>query len=139
MTLDELVATRVMKWTADADGLYATSTAAHGGRVRYCVPDSDAMDSVNDAEPWSPTTNIAHAWEVVEKMRSMGWWWSLSSFGGEKGDWRFDVMMDHKSDPEETRQCVWAAKTAPLAITLAALRACGVTEGEIEAAQEPQQ
>lgn len=29
------------------------------------------------------------------------------------------------------------AKTAPLAITLAALRACGVTEGEIEAAKEP--
>lgn len=69
------------------------------------------------------STDPAAAWSVVERMRSLGWWWNLSSFGGESGGWRFSVTLDHKSDPDGTRCMISQEQSMPMAVCLAALRA----------------
>ena len=86
--LDRLIAEKVMGWPAD-----------------------EWHQSCNDCTKWSPSTNIAHAWEVVEKLRNImvGPWthgrWAACAM--QDGDW-FSV-----------------ADTAPHAICLAALKSVG--------------
>jgi hypothetical protein len=45
-------------------------------------PDRHLMDRRLD---WSPLTNEAHAAEVRERMRALGWWWEIET--GDKHDW----------------------------------------------------
>ena len=78
------------------------------------------------------SSNIAAAWEVVEKMRTNGWFFSLAD-SIELPDFiaRFTTCPPVGSPiPDHSAMNV----SAPLAICLAALRAVGVSEQEIEAA-----
>ncbi len=63
--MDALVATQVMGWTRDSwveeDGWYA-GVRVHGPWKR------DGVTATT--HNWKPSENIAHAWEVVEKMRA---------------------------------------------------------------------
>lgn len=72
------------------------------------------------AGSWSPSTNIAHAWEVVEKSHPNAWflWW-------DDGHAEWACFLDGaRSVLEGCRIKAWA-DTAPLAICRAALRAVG--------------
>jgi hypothetical protein len=60
------------------------------------------------------STNIADAWLVVEKMQEKGWLVSIRNFP----KWTCEICF---YDP-----IIVYAETAPLAICLAALKACGV-------------
>ncbi len=75
---------------------------------------TDASD--DDYRAWQPSTNIAHAWEVVERLRPTGARLILTDYGP---DW--DAVFRRSDDTYECAQ----ADTAPLAICLAALRAVG--------------
>ena len=80
------------------------------------------------------STDIAAAWEVVEKMRTNGWFFSLAD-SIELPDFiaRFTTCPPVGSPiPDHSAMNV----SAPLAICLAALRAVGVSEQEIEAAMK---
>lgn len=91
--LDTLIAEKVMGWTSIADG--------------HVVPYKG---------PWSPSTNIAHAWEVVEKVTAI----TGPRVEGIPSVTRFMLQWD-KLD-------LWACNTqeAAHAICLAALTAVGV-------------
>ena len=65
------------------------------------------------------STSIADAWLVVEKMREMGAWMSLSVTGGKTWDVR--GIIDERK-PTEVR-FIAHSESAPEAICLAALRA----------------
>jgi hypothetical protein len=69
---------------------------------------------------WSPSTDIAAAWEVVEKVRTLGFEWSFDSNGGSGGvfRWRAIVWVDDLSPDFKARDA-----EMPLAICRAALLA----------------
>ena len=104
--LDRLVAEKVMgwkKWSTTGDHLW---TAADS-RVRSLRPE--------DAWAFNPSTNIAHAWEVVEKLIDKD-----PNIGIDcDGNWACSLW-NH----------VARADTAPHAICLAALKAVGATHAD---------
>jgi len=65
--------------------------------------------------PWTPSTSIETAWEIVEKMRADGWYFQLDDDAGGYGPWRAEFS---KASEDPTLAC---ATTAPLAICRAAL------------------
>lgn len=76
--MDARVAEKVMGWPGCEDGLWSEgSHPSHGGRVRWCDHDSDAIDIYNDTEVWSPTTSVDAAFAVLERMRELGWKYSI--------------------------------------------------------------
>jgi hypothetical protein len=127
--LDALIAEKVMGWSSQADGLY-WDAGNHRTRLvlgSIIAKKRDEMGLENaHGFVFAPSTNIADAWEVVEKL----------------GRWRgFDFMLV-MPNPEQTfhlhtyeagwyeatndgpeRRVVSDADTAPLAICLAALKA----------------
>ncbi len=64
---------------------------------------------------FNPSTNIAHAWEVVEKMNAAGLWQLLSQ------DWAFNWCCGFAKAGEFGPSGGWC-DTAPLAICRAALK-----------------
>ncbi len=75
---------------------------------------------------WSPSTDIAHAWEVVEKVREAWSNFNLHSangWGASFGDIR--MLEPELDDVTERWTPVCNAPTAPHAICLAALKAVG--------------
>ena len=125
--MDALVADRVMQWqhidwwmgsllAKGWDGFW------DGEWVRWItIPESDADDR---AEPWSPSTDIMAAWQVIEKMRE-GYSISIHTIGSI---WQCTLeIKDHKTRfPVEVAHAGDAfadADTAPLAICRATLMA----------------
>lgn len=81
------------------------------------------------------STDIAAAWMVVEKMRADGWWMELRHcLDGGVPAWQCELT--HNQDRFRGLRLYISAASAPFAISLAALRAVGVTEDEIKAALE---
>jgi hypothetical protein len=121
--MDALVAELVMGWRPYENGR------------QYCdlscgLPaDRDVDDFIHYScsyeipDDWSPSTDIAAAWLVIDKMRAAGWWWKLESFGGPTGGWSvvYEAWTDHMDNPELTRRIIWRAETVPLSICRAAL------------------
>lgn len=112
--LDALVAERVMGWKVFRNG-------EHGSHRWEAETDRGTLrviDSSYSGDGFSPSTDIAAAWEVVEKMRDDHW------------------LLDLRSGFIETRACFTRAhageyvaqeKSTPLAICLAALAAARAT------------
>ena len=130
--LSELVAVRVMGApvidTLDPvpKGFYVRNHAAYYG--------DDA--GRNRCECFMPDTSIADAMRVVEKMRELGWYLTIADKGGE-----FELTtVWFREVPEGTFEAEGSAAgrvgTEPELICLAALRAVGVPEREIEEARK---
>ena len=120
--LSELVAVEVMGakviTTIDPvpDGIYVRNGAVYYG--------NDA--GRNRCERFTPDTNIADAWRVVEKMRRERSMIRCEVRGyGTQGLWEATFGAGNAVN-----------ESAPLAICLAALRACGVDEQRIEQARK---
>lgn len=101
--LDRLVAEKVMGWEPVSSGLRMRGSPpdlwlCKGGRRRVM-------------RAWNPSTNIAQAWEVVERCRSLGHRVTLQLDGA----WRVWINGGLPSEDD----------TAPLAICFAALAAVG--------------
>lgn len=116
--LDALVAEKVMGWSSQADGLY-WDAGNHRTRLvlgSIIAKKRDEMGLENaHGFVFAPSTNIADAWEVVEKA-------DLWSLYGSIGDGPYRACIQF-----EDREGLMTADTAPLAICLAALKAKGVT------------
>ena len=116
--LDALIAEKVMGWEATADGLYWD---ARQKRTRLVLGSAIAKKREEmgiENGPgfvFAPSTDIAAAWEVVEKA-------DLWSLYGSIGDGPYRACIQF-----EDREGLMTADTAPLAICLAALKAKGVT------------
>jgi len=118
--LDRLVAERVMGWQESSDFAIEKET---GDLLKI-----DLSDSIfKGLWKWSPSTDIAAAWEVVRKMLDSGWGCEIYSpnnpYALENADKWFVVFA--KSEQPDFRA---RALFAPLAICRAALLA--VMKGE---------
>ncbi len=102
--MDCLIAEKVMGWWLEAHMCNPPIPVA------YMNPKDRAW--YRKAEDWAPSTNIAHAWEVVERMIVLGKMFSMGSHGHDNEDWSaiFGSIGGY-------------ADTAPLAICRAALKA----------------
>ncbi len=108
--LDALVAEKVMGWRRKPGrNVWIDDNVLTGWLIE--------PDDVNDAPCWAPSTDIAAAWEVVEKvMYPHGWY--LAPVPDSEGWWGVFTP------PDEHREVALGA-TAPLAICRAALKAVG--------------
>lgn len=107
--LDRLVAEKVMGWTSDC-GVWNCHRQWHASH--------DILARTTDG--WRPSTNIAHAWEVVEAKHpphfvlQLQW---LDSIQLWECHWDFKRCFNGEATISST------AQTAPHAICLAALKA----------------
>lgn len=112
--LDTLVAEKVMGWEATADGLYWDARQKRTRLVLGSVIAKKREEMGIENRPgfvFAPSTDIAAAWEVVEKA-------DLWSLYGSIGDGPYRACIQF-----EDREGLMTADTAPLAICLAALKA----------------
>lgn len=131
-TLDAMVAERVMGWVwwDNSKGDWK----GDDGVTFWAFWDDRLSVYQNGSEYptlyFSPSTDIAAAWAVVSKLYEQkytariyqGATCVIASFA------HFDMLGDHEQTTE--------ADTVPLAICIAALRAVGVTQNEIDAAMK---
>lgn len=106
--LDALVAEKVMGWKLSN----ATDGTEYWDNGKFC-------GGIWPKE-WNPSTNIADAWNVVEKMKSKDYLFSLKNI--VKGTFTFSLTDWGGNCSTYAAE----AETAPLAICLAALKAVGV-------------
>lgn len=137
MNIDALVATRVMGWTPDELGCYATDRhPSHGGRVRWCVEDSDALDSLNDAEVWSPSTDPAAMMVVKARLLEI----DREKHGGMTGlysTWNpYNCRWEVKIDWSSNKRFEAKHENECMAWCLLGLAVVGTTEDEITKALE---
>lgn len=112
--MDAWVAEWVMEWKVTDDKLFAFS---HNTKKGYMLGQHADIAFV---ETFMPSSDIAAAWQVVEKLTANEW---SSQFEFNKFCWwilffRIDPVL-----PEEISEGVGEADTAPLAICRAALLA----------------
>ena len=88
-------------------------------------------------EQWNPHASMDDAWAVVAKMRERGWLFKIDDSGRDR---ELTVVWFHYSRDGFTIDAEAVAKSVvgkePEAICIAALRACGVPEAEIEEARK---
>lgn len=118
--LDALVAQTVMSWTIYGYAAYDNWLArSNRGDVDIVFIDRDGVvwRAVADlCNVWSPSTDIADAWQVVEKLAELGM--LISVCWGRSGNHGIIASVDIL---EAGFDKPIAAHTAPLAICLAAL------------------
>lgn len=106
--LNRLIAEKVMGWHV---GGYGGEPYWLNGKGMHAWPIDD----------WQPTQDIAQAWQVVERMRQLGFdfelqWQDIKPLGQ-------DVFASFNA---HEKQGAWEHDVPTLAIVLAALRAMGV-------------
>ena len=123
--LDALVAEKVMGWTL-GDPHWIHGYMMHGMVEVRTWLGSETEDGAK-SEGWSPSTNIAAAWEVVEKLSQSGVDFYLERDPYGRTHWaRFNDTTQgtyNKEGCEDKRLGDADAPTAPLAICRAALKA----------------
>ena len=145
--IDRLVAQHVMGWTLwlEHRGQYDYiiwhkkdrepwfeygKPLVHKDRFRQItLADIDTHKHIENAPP-EFSTDIAAAWQVVAKF---GLTMTLCLVGGRPaGDWECELYTKGNPRSVEMEVANGTAKTAPLAICLAALQAVGVAVPEVE-------
>ena len=114
---DDAVAIHVMGWFWQSN--------LWGRMAWFETDDSDPASAFREVdfyewEPFRPSTNIAHAWRVLEYFTWPQFYTRLVRT--ETGNWRCDIELNGGDGPNRS---AWA-ETAPLAICRAALAAVGV-------------
>jgi len=107
--LDELIAEEVMGWICDERGAWVVPTeidgCGHMPNSGYCI---DGWE----CDRFSPSEEIHHAWEIVEKMLSKGYDFELYGYASTK---LYDCHFSGIG--------LVSAETMPLAICNAAIQA----------------
>lgn len=118
--LDALVAEQVMGWTL-GEPEYVMGYLSHGGSMMrlWKGPGIPTAKGILPGQlDWHPSTDIAAAWAVVEKLRG-GFLWL------DSGNELFRAAF-WKGPDNGGQVCECSAETAPLAICLAALKSVSV-------------
>jgi len=118
--LDALVAEKVMNWQYRQDAPENYSCPEFGGNAGWWQePDGDWL-CANCMEEIFPSysTNIAAAWQVVEKLREQSIAMTISTMGPRSETMVYTTVAGVNSST------VWE-ESAPLAICVAALKAVG--------------
>ena len=120
--IDRLIAEKIMGWRSYD---YAQGPENELPRIEW----SDQRDlwllwreKDQDALHWRPSTDIASAWEVIEKIANEGPY--KIEVHRYKGDSFWTIKAYH---PEGySKSCTTSSKQMPLAISLAALKSVGI-------------
>ena len=107
--LDRLVAEKVMGWRLEC--------FANASRTPMAYSDKNAK--IMASADWSPSTNIAHAWGVVEHLERMGG--LISNMYSQGGCWSVGIEPMPESNLHPCYRAI--GSTAPLAICRAAIKA----------------
>lgn len=115
--LDRLAAEKIMGWTAEDEEGGLSWTFKERATGYYVNKDDDWK--WDGWEHWSPTRNIAQAWELLEK------------FPSYQIFCRFGALPKHEcvvytSEDQPLQGVIPSAETAPLSIVKACLRAKGI-------------
>jgi hypothetical protein len=133
--LDRLVAEKVMGWKLPLEYgiLYTDGSESWGNSPQYTFEKFHAYHSKGiakellqrpDLAGWSPSTQIAHAWEVVQKISRLKW--SGMTIDVVVSQYAGAAHCSIEADMPDVKSIGIAdasADTAPLAICLAALKA----------------
>ncbi|MHC4648240.1 MAG: BC1872 family protein [Planctomycetota bacterium] len=125
---DALVAEKVMGWEYGWDGMDGNCWSDADGKQTGYGSGGSSMAGAR-SRPFTPTTQIAPAWEVVERMEADGWSWSLEQIYNDRlkrQQWRFRVGRAGVGEED-----IWVYHEAwhddvKVALNLAALKAKGV-------------
>lgn len=123
--LDALVAERVMGWqlVPAVNGIESPWWWDANGPVH-------SMDKSDWRGGWYPSTNIAAAWEVVERMGADGWDAELDQFHNFMHIWDACFRkLDNRDQGQWLELRTGRADAAPLAICRAALKAVASAAG----------
>lgn len=118
--MDRLIAEKVMGWRLFN---YETDEPAidHLSSDGCAWRDAQGRDGFDgEAWKWAPSADIAHAWEVVEKMED-DHEWRIENDQGEQFPWLVEAMS--LKDQSFGKLVSAEAEAAPLAICRAALKA----------------
>lgn len=121
--LDRFVAEKVMGW----------ALCSSNGLTPWHWWEGDGVDALSDGgqlfadcagvPAWNPSEDIAHAWEVIERMKALHGVWAIEEDeavqDGEEFGWQAEVLI------QGDRAYRARGATAPLAICRAALAAVG--------------
>jgi len=128
--IDRLVAEKVMGWRLKSfpgeGGGFSAWLNDDGKIIKY---ENNCTLHAQPYDFWKPTTNIADAWKVVEKLQKDGWHIELYN---ENEKWCFDLTK-YNEFMFVDRFYRASAEDASLAICLAALKAVGV---EVEVTEQ---
>jgi len=122
--IDALVAEKVMGWTLERyeDGRPAKTPADYADAANNDGWSWHGQPGDSEAYTWKPSTDIAAAWQVVEKMRAEGWSVQLRSNVYDPF-WDCDAVRGYASTGiKHSGTAIEPAR----AICLAALRAKGI-------------
>jgi hypothetical protein len=122
--IDVLVAEKVMGWKRmrwcdwQKDTRTSLTYSWHDTSGQMTELAEDSNDYYNPKEAWSPSTDIAEAWQVAEFLTKKWQHWSLVNYGNR---WEvYENPYDVGDYPPDS-----VGETAQLAICLAALKAVG--------------
>lgn len=124
--LVQLAATKVMGWRVYGGYGSLRAAAEDGSRFRLDLGVNGSLLRL-----WNPLESIADAWMLVEKLANLHF--VIGKHGKQHTAWFVDKIwaigkvqneVPHQDDPA----CLgsWTADAAPRAITMAAVKACGV-------------
>lgn len=111
--LDYLLAERAMGWTEDPEGCWLDKNN------KYADTGWGTKDNTYHLPFWQPSTNVATAWIVIQKLKDWEFVLQWNTQGKAAGKWVAYFSKDLFMDDQEGI----FAKTAPLAICRAALKA----------------
>jgi len=118
--IDALIAEKVMGWKV------------HARNTAWWVKAEEENESTTNIMGWtcgndrfSPSTDIAAAWEVREHMKKSGFYGLIKDCGKSYTSLFVKTMVDEEGEHEQIGHSL--AETAPLVICRAALKALGVS------------
>ena len=126
--LDAKIAEKVMGWKiytptngyGDAFTLEYYSQPGEDIKIALAEVQKWAIGKLRAVSKWNPSTNIAHAWEVVEKLKEDHPRWYFELHWRHDAKYRFQITEMHVG---YNNTLIDWGETAPLAICLAALKA----------------
>ena len=120
--IDRQIAEKVMGW----EWVEFRERYPHADRDYWCIVGDIARTYVRSAKNWTPSTNIAHAFEVVDKMDEDGFDYRiLCDHSSEKTEYEveFYKLLTNGSIVESGGQLFYDKKEKAMAICKAALKA----------------
>lgn len=123
--IDRLLAVELMGWVWNEEHhmWVLDSERDTDGKLTFCAPDVLAYGEDKDKqEPWSPTRNIAQAFQVVEAMRKRGFITILTCYPDYQDELPYEVEIQN----DELSLITLESDTPELAICLAALAALDI-------------
>lgn len=120
--LDRLIATKVMGWELWNYETEQPAEAHYGSDGFSWRLPNGKYGFEFEAWKWQPSTNIAHAWEVAEKMRASGLELCIYDAAKPTRHWVVCTALRTMVEPTTRRG---EGETTPTAICRAALKACG--------------